>query len=116
MAAGQACAAIQSCISLESDFLVVTSDYFQTIDLLDIPLDNQPMLDGLSFRDVIESDSVYKRNRPIGVQSAFKNTFMTTWTDDRYKMVSKDHSETFELYDLVYDPYGKNDISSAFPD
>jgi hypothetical protein len=30
--------------------------------------------------------------------------------------VSKDNRQTFELYDLVDDPYEKNDISSAFPD
>ena len=40
---------------------------------------------------------------------------MTAWTDDRYKLVSKDNGESYELYDLVYDPYEKNDISSAFP-
>ena len=41
---------------------------------------------------------------------------MTAWSDNRYKMVSKDNRVTFELYDLLADPYEKNDISAEFPD
>ncbi len=100
----------------ETNYPAVTTDYFPTIlDLLEIPLGNQVTLDGISLRDIIESDTITIRNKPIGFQSRYKNTFMTAWTDDRYKLVSKDNGESYELYDLVYDPYEKNDISSAFP-
>jgi arylsulfatase A-like enzyme len=101
----------------ETDFPAVTSDYFPTIlDLLNIPLENQPMLDGISIRDVIESDTISKRNKPIGFQSAYKNSFMMAWSDDRYKLVSKDDGNTFELYDLLADPYEKNDVSAELPE
>ena len=41
---------------------------------------------------------------------------MTAWSDNRYKLVSRDNRETFELYDLLADPYETNDISAEFPE
>lgn len=101
----------------ETDFPAVTTDYFPTIlDLLDISLDQQPILDGVSLTEVIGSDTVHQRNRPIGFQSRYKNNMMTAWSDNRYKLVSKDDRVTFELYDLANDPYESYDISSAHPE
>jgi arylsulfatase A-like enzyme len=101
----------------ETNFPAVTTDYFPTIvDLLGISLDNQAILDGVSLWPLIESDTVRFRSKPIGFQSRYKNNFMTAWSDNRYKLVSKDNRQTFELYDLITDPYEKNDISSDFPD
>ena len=101
----------------ETDFPAVTTDYFPTIlDLLDISLENHPGLDGISLREVIESDSIHLRNRPIGFQSAYRNTFMTAWSDDRFKLVSKDDRESYELYDILVDPYEEKDISAEFPE
>jgi arylsulfatase A-like enzyme len=101
----------------ETNFPAVTTDYFPTIvDLLGISLDNQAILDGVSLWPLIESDTVRFRSKPIGFQSRYKNNFMTAWSDNRYKLVSKDNRQTFELYDLINDPYEKNDISSVFPD
>ena len=100
----------------ETDFPAVTTDYFPTIiDLLGIPSENQAMLDGVSLKDIIESDTVQIRNKPIGFQSRYKGNFMTAWSDNRYKLVSKDNHATFELYDIVNDPYEKNDIASGHP-
>jgi arylsulfatase A-like enzyme len=101
----------------ETDFPAVTSDYFPTIlDLLNIPMQNQTIIDGISLRNIIESDSVYERNRPIGFQSRYKKSFMTAWSDDKYKLVSKDKGESYELYDLLKDPYEENDISAEYPE
>jgi hypothetical protein len=41
---------------------------------------------------------------------------MTTWSDNSYKLVSKDNRETFELYDLENDPYEEYDIASGHPE
>jgi len=79
-------------------------------------LENHPGLDGISLREVIESDSIHLRNRPIGFQSAYRNTFMTAWSDDRFKLVSKDDRESYELYDILVDPYEEKDISAEFPE
>jgi arylsulfatase A-like enzyme len=104
-------------IHRETDFPAVTTDYFPTIiDLLDIPMGNQPTLDGISLRDIFNSDSSNLRNRPIGFQSRYNNTLMTAWSDNRYKLVSKDNRVTFELYDVENDPYERNDISSGHPE
>jgi arylsulfatase A-like enzyme len=101
----------------ETNFPSVTTDYFPTIlDLLEISLDNPPTLDGVSLRDVVESDKIQERDKPIGFQSRYKNTIMMVWNDERYKLVSKDNRVTFELYDLVNDPYERFDISSGHPE
>ncbi|MCK5464292.1 MAG: sulfatase-like hydrolase/transferase, partial [Bacteroidales bacterium] len=101
----------------ETNYPAVTTDYFPTIiDLLGISLDNQAMLDGVSLRDIIESDTGRIRNKPIGFQSRYKKNFMTAWSDDRYKLVSKDNRVTFELYDIVNDPYERYNIARRYPE
>jgi arylsulfatase A-like enzyme len=97
----------------ETDFPAVTSDYFPTIlAVLDISLENLPEMDGISLKDIIVSDTPRERNSPIGFQSRYKNTFMTAWSGDRYKLVSKDSNQTFELYDLLEDPFEENDMAA----
>jgi arylsulfatase A-like enzyme len=101
----------------ETGFPAVTTDYYPTIlDLLDISLEDQPPLDGISLRHIIDSDPTCERNHPIGFQSSYKNTMMTAWSGDRYKLVSKDSLKTFELYDLLEDPFEKTDISAELPE
>lgn len=101
----------------ETNFPAVTSDYFPTIlDLLSIPLENHPVLDGISLKRVIESETVLLRKHPIGFQSRYRNTLMTAWSDDRYKLVGKGDPLTFELYDLVNDPYEKIDLADPHPE
>ncbi len=101
----------------ETDFPAVTTDYFPTIlDLLDIPLDHKPILDGISLAEIIASDADSERSKPIGFHSPYKNNMMTAWSDNRYKLVSKDNRATFELYDLENDPYERYDISGGHPE
>jgi arylsulfatase A-like enzyme len=101
----------------ETYFPAVTTDYFPTIlDLLGISLENQPLLDGISLKRVIESDTVLLRNRPIGFQSRYRNTYMTVWSGDRYKLVGKDDPPTYELYELAEDPYEMKNLAGEHPE
>ena len=101
----------------ETDFPAVTSDYLPTIlDFLDLSLEDQPLLDGISLRRVIESDTVQLRGKPIGFQSIYRKSYTTVWSDDRYKLVGRDSGTAHELYDLLADPFEANDIATEFPE
>ncbi len=90
------------------DFPLVTHDFLPTImGLLDMeyPASNRA-LDGEDFsRELLENKW---RSRPaIGFrhrQSKF------AWMNQRYKLISNDSLQTFELYDLVSDPSEEKDI------
>lgn len=91
----------------------VTSDYFPTIlDILDINLPNDRSYDGESFLPLI-NDPNFKRDNAIGfafqhtVQQNLRNQLGYQLAD--YKLYAKD--ETFELYNIVNDPYETNDLA-----
>jgi arylsulfatase A-like enzyme len=88
------------------NFPVVTSDYLPTIlDILNIQYpDNRP-LDGKSIWKFIE-DKNAKRNSPIGF--LFENQM--SWAGERYKLISEDKGQNFELYDLKNDKGEVNNI------
>ena len=102
----------------------VTSDYLPTVlDLLDIPTPQRP-LDGISLKPLIEN-TMKKRHRPIGFQSAGN----ATWNTEQFKLVvpgtkkkdNKSDSDTAtqktpELYDLIADPSESNNIASQHPE
>jgi arylsulfatase A-like enzyme len=101
----------------ETNFPSVTSDYLPTLlDYLNVSLEDQPLLDGISLRQVIESDTVHTRGKAIGFQSRFRNGFLTVWSGDRYKLVCWDSSTACELYDLQADPYEENNIAAEYPE
>jgi len=101
----------------KTDFPAVTTDYLPTIiDLLGISLDKQPILDGVSLRAPIESDTVLYRNKPIGFHSRYRRNFMTVWSDNQYKLLSQNNRVSFELYDIVNDPYERNDMAGGHPE
>lgn len=87
----------------------VTSDYLPTIiDYLGITYpDSYRPVDGISIRDILENDSK-ERKKAIGFQASKK----MSWVKDRYKLISNDEGETFELYDLVENKGETKDISN----
>jgi len=90
----------------------VTSDYFPTIlELLKLPVPHDNPLDGLSLVPVIKGEWI-KRPAPIGF--VFYKRF--AWNDDRYKLLSVDNGETYELYDLRTDPGESVNVIAEHPD
>jgi len=113
----------------KTDFPAVTSDYLPTIlDVLDLELPKAP-LDGISLEPLLAANSMPEskttaRNNPIGFQSSG----VSTWIDDRYKLVAitkskgkkgKDSNQSakakFELYDLLADPSETKDLAVEHP-
>lgn len=89
-----------------------TSDYFPTVlDILGFQLTGVPTpIDGVSLVPLINGE-IDSRPVPIGFQSKDQRSL----TDNRYKLYSKDQGETYELYDLIEDPYETSDIAAAHP-
>ena len=87
-----------------------TSDYFPTVmDALSFKIKGQPEpIDGVSLIPLIEG-KMSRRPIPIGFQSQKQRSL----TDNRYKLYSSNNGKFYELYDLIDDPYEKNDIAAA---
>lgn len=96
-----------------TDFPSCTSDYFPTsMDVLGYKPDNANRpIDGISLLDMING-KMKKRPTPIGFQSKTKQSL----TDNRYKLYSPDKGQTYELYDLIDDPFETKNIAEAKPD
>ncbi|MEO1012975.1 MAG: sulfatase-like hydrolase/transferase [Bacteroidota bacterium] len=91
----------------------VTSDYLPTlIDYLNIlyPDGDRP-LDGISLKPILDGKQI-RRNSPIGFQA---KAHKMSWVTDRYKLISVDDGNTFELYDLLKDRGETTDIASDRP-
>ena len=94
----------------EVDFPVCTSDYYPTIlELLDIKIENQLPLDGVSIANILDQ-KMDKRRKPIGFQSGKQ----LAWMEDEFKLYSSD-GQTFELYNILYDPNEEDDLVTIKP-
>ncbi|MBX2822982.1 MAG: sulfatase-like hydrolase/transferase [Rhodothermaceae bacterium] len=90
----------------------VTSDYLPTlVEYLGLPYPQDRILDGMSLVDILKGDQT-ERSEPIGFLFGEKQS----WVDDRYKLISKDDGQTYELYDLIEDPGESIDISQEHPE
>ncbi len=89
---------------------VSTSDYLPTILAIlgKDPAAHPLPLDGVDIIGLLES-SDDRRNHPI----AFKSYKQRAYTDDRFKLYSPDDGASYELYDLLNDPYESTDVSAA---
>lgn len=89
-----------------TSFPAVTSDYLPTIvDLLNIDYPNERPLDGVSLLGAI-SGKEEERSQPIG----FIYQEKISWVDNRYKLISTDLKQSYELYDLLNDPSEEHNI------
>ncbi len=88
----------------------VTSDYFPTVmEVLGYtPTKAVEPVDGVSLVPLING-KMDQRPVPIGFQSQKQRSL----TDNRYKLYSANNGKSYELYDLIDDPYEKNDIAAA---
>lgn len=93
------------------NYPVITSDYMPTIlDILNIAYpDNRP-IDGISIWNVLLGKRPL-RNRYIG----FLFGSQMSWVGNRYKLISQDNGQSFELYDLLKDKGEEKNISQKNP-
>ena len=89
-----------------------SSDHFPTVmDVLGYQMKGQPEpVDGVSLLPLIKGEMT-QRPVPIGFQSDRQRSL----TDNRYKLYSSDRGSTYELYDLIDDPYETDNIAGANP-
>ena len=90
-------------------FPMTTSDYMPTIlDFLDIRHQLSRPIDGISLKPAINGE-IQERSKPMGFLFAQKRS----WVTNRYKLISTDGGETFELFDLLDDPGEQENIADA---
>lgn len=95
-----------------SDYPCVTTDYFPTVlDALGLPLPEDYEHDGISLMPLIEGKAT-KRDKPIG----FHCNGWDAWMEHRYKLVRHGKKDQWELYDLLSDPFEKNDLAEKMPE
>jgi len=89
-----------------------TLDYFPTImDALGFTPPGRPEpLDGVSLMPLIEGRM---KERPAPICFEFRNRLSVT--GNRYKLISVNSGETFELFDIVNDPGETRDLSKKEP-
>ena len=85
----------------------ITHDYLPTIvDLLDLTYPVNHALDGRSLTPYLKTKK-RKRRQALGFLFREKQS----WVMDRYKLISTDEGESWELYDLLNDPAEKQDLA-----
>ena len=89
-----------------------TIDYLPTIlSSLDIRLPDKRPIDGINLIPII-TNKVKERGKAMGFQSNSVASLIT----DRYKIILKNKNKTIELYDLINDPFEKDDLSLIMVD
>jgi len=89
------------------DFPMTTSDYMPSIlDMVSIDHHLSRPMDGISVVPAINGD-VMERDRAMGFLFGPK----MSWVTHKYKLISVDKGETFELYDILSDREEQNNIA-----
>jgi len=90
-----------------------TIDYFPTTmaALGYTPKDAVKPIDGINLLALIDGN-MEKRPVPIAFQSKEQQSL----SDNRYKLYSSNKGKSYELYDLIDDPYEKKDIAAMHPE
>ncbi len=95
-----------------SDFPGFTSDYLPTIvDLLKIAYPDDRQLDGVSLVHVLNGNTK-ERQKPMGFHYYEKMSWMT----QKYKLISVDKGQSFELYNILSDPSETKNIIQNNPE
>ena len=89
-----------------------TIDYLPTIlSLMDIQLPDQRPIDGINLIPIIT-----KKGKSRGKSIGFQSNSVASLITDRYKIILKKKNNTVELFDILNDPFEKNDISLTMVD
>lgn len=93
---------------VSTDIPFVTSDYLPTIvDILKISNNKTPnQLDGISILPLVDGKM---KERPTPIGFLFPN--QVSYTDNQYKLYAK--NGIYELYNIVNDPFEKNNIQAT---
>ena len=104
---------------------VSTSDFFPTLlSACGIQKPNELLLDGIDVMPIIKGN-IEQRPTPIAFQAPIKNrrdpwarkgSKQMALSDNRYKLLTFDKGNSYQLYDLLKDPSESKDLSSTFPD
>ena len=82
------------------------------MDVLGFRMREEPEpIDGESLLPILRAER-HERLTPIG----FESQQQMCLTDNEYKLYSADLGETYELYDLLNDPFETQDIAADFPE
>ncbi len=89
-----------------------TLDYFPTVlDALGFAMPDPPEpIDGISLLPLVDGN-LKERPAPIG----FESRKQTALIDNRFKLISTDGGESFELYDLLADPGETTNVAEQEP-
>jgi arylsulfatase A-like enzyme len=92
---------------------VSTCDYFPTIlSILGFKDQGHPQpLDGINIMPVI-TGVMSERPIPMG----FRLRKQRAWMDSRFKLYSPDDGKTYELYDMLNDPYESDNLAGRYPE
>jgi len=91
------------------DFPAYTSDYLPTLlDILDIDYPDQRPLDGISLMPLIVKPTM-DRVSPMG----FRYKKQISWIGQKYKIISKDNGQSYELYDIIEDEEEQHNLASS---
>lgn len=103
---------------------IVTSDFYPTIlDICDVKLNNQPKVDGENVLPILMNEQK-ERHKPIGFRSPLPDRLKKQEVQEeeqlalignRYKLLTMDNGETYQLYDLKTDVAETTDVSNDFP-
>jgi len=96
----------------KTDFPAFTSDYLPTIcDILQISYPDSRPIDGISLKDLLKGKDD-DRETPMGFQFRGK----MSWVTQKYKLISTDEGQTFELYNLLEDKSETQNIIDKKPE
>lgn len=104
---------------------ISTSDFYPTLlNICDIEIENQPHVDGEDVIQILNGE-LTRRQKSIGFRSPLPNRLKKQEVDDeeqfafvdnRYKLLSMDNGESYQLFDIIYHKGEKVDLSNEFPE
>jgi arylsulfatase A-like enzyme len=102
-----------------------TSDFYPTLlAMAGIDQDLGEEIDGENVLPILKGVKD-ERQEPIGFRSPLpgrlrkqetQNEEQWAWVGNRYKLLTMDNGETFQLYDIVSDQHEMNDLSQTLPE
>jgi len=104
---------------------ISTSDFYPTmLNICGIKIDKQPFVDGEDVLPLLAGELI-ERQRSIGFRSPLPNRLKKdqveneeqfAFVGNKYKLLSMDNGESYQLYDILEDQGENTDLSDKFPE